>query len=131
MPLIVHRCTKCRHPDIWAIEGTTAGPARAGIPTPIAVQRPGCNPRTSTQGQVRCHPGPCTWGQPELMPIFDGAASQPIADIYPPGANWLKKPGSTRQVQRVAGVATTCDCDPCKAFYQQLTGVDLHAGTPA
>jgi hypothetical protein len=130
MSLIVHRCTRCNHPDIWAIEGTTAGPARAGIPTPLAVQRPGCSGRMGIQGQVRCHPGACTYGPPEQMAIYDSATGQPIPDVYPPGANWMAKPGSTRNIQRVAGVNTTCDCDACKKLYAQLTATTERTTAP-
>jgi hypothetical protein len=94
--LIVHRCGTCNQPDVWATSGTTAGPTRAGLPTPVNARR-------------RCHAAP--WGPPTGMREWHSADNTEITKLREPGTAmpWYTA-GSTR------------DCDACKAYYAEHTG---------
>jgi hypothetical protein len=108
--LIVHRCTNCNHPDLWANAGTTAGPHRAGIPTPTTVRRRHCAGSAATvRGGGSCHggDGACTWGQPTTMREWWSDGTEDL-EVREPGAS--------------TGTHRTCDCDDCRKFYTEMTG---------
>lgn len=126
--IIIHRCLDCGHPDVWASPGTTAGGARAGVPTPVGIRRRHCSAGIAPAGHqqrgavgVSCHGnnGACTWGPPEAsFREWRSADRSEITDVRQPG-----------QLIRLGAVASMqpCDCDACKKLYRDLTGVDLYA----
>jgi hypothetical protein len=92
MALIMHRCTKCNHPDYWARVNVSD---RAGQPCPC-----GCT---------------CTPGKPKIAPTWD-IACKPVERIADPGIK-LAGEGATK-----GGFAiVTCGCDACKALHTELT----------
>lgn len=113
MTLIVHRCQidGCHHPDWWAINGRAAGPTRGGLPTAPAFRRKSCD-----HVQRPCHPGrPCQFGPPELQNEWRSVDNTPYTEIRPPGTF----------VNRHQAAFITCDCDDCRRFYTETTGIEL------
>jgi hypothetical protein len=93
--IIVHRCTECRHPDVWGKRD----------PHPVLGLAGGL-PTNCGQG---CHPR-CSWNpQPETMPRHN-QTGQPVAEVLPPGS----------QARWVTAEATH-DCPACRQLYDQLT----------
>lgn len=112
--LIIHRCTSCRCPDLFAAGPqamVAAGYPRQGIPArslPAAMIRRGCEHQLPRADH---HAGqPCVYGPPELMHEWDSRTGDEITEVRSPG---------------YIGFGTrTCDCDACRRFHREHTGED-------
>ena len=112
--LIVHICTKCGCPDMWAgNHTTTACPTRNAVPTPTDAKRRDCYWQQNAH-PVEHHQGfPCVWGPPETRPEWDAITGKEILELRVPGS-------------RIKGSSDTCDGDDCRRFYAEQTGTTYY-----
>lgn len=92
MSLLVHRCTRCQHPDVWGF--SYHGECSYG----------GC--RTCSHG--RCTPDP----EPVVLLTRHAATGEPNDVLVTPGGRW--KTGGN-------GIKT-CDCGRCRQVFAEREG---------